>query len=158
MGCSSSCHIFKHFNAALEWIVTNKFGIISIIHCLDDFLILGPPNSDQCHTDLNNFLSMCEHIGVPIKAEKAVQSSNVIIFLGIELDSVSKIARLPQAKLIKIQNVIENLMAKTCFFERHPVTYRLAELCLPGHYPWEAIRVLPPFKISCLTLSKCKCL
>ena len=113
MGCSSSCHIFERFSTALEWIAINKFGIISIIHYLDDFLILGPPNSNQCHTDLNNFLSMCKQIGVPIKAEKTVQPSNVILFLGIELDSVSKIARLPQAKLIKIQNAIENLMAKT---------------------------------------------
>ena len=56
---------------------------------------------------------MCKQIGVPIKAEKTVQPSNVIIFLGIELDSVSKIAPLPQSKLIKIQNAIEDLMAKT---------------------------------------------
>ena len=70
MGCSSSCHIFERFSTALEWIATHKFGIQSIIHYLDDFLIVGPANSDQCETDLNNFLSMCERIGVPIKSEK----------------------------------------------------------------------------------------
>ena len=113
MGCSSSCHIFERFSTALEWIATHKFGIQSIIHYLDDFLIVGPANSDQCQTDLNNFLSMCERIGVPIKSEKTVQPSTVITFLGIELDSVSKVARLPQVKLRKIESVIENILGKT---------------------------------------------
>ena len=47
MGCSSSCHIFERFSTAVEWIPTNKFGIESIIHYLDDFLIVGPANSNQ---------------------------------------------------------------------------------------------------------------
>ena len=113
MGCSSSCHIFERFSTDVEWIATNKFGIESIIHYLDDFLIVGPANSNQCQTDLKHFLGMCERIGVPIKAEKTVQPSTVITFLGIELDSVSRVARLPQAKLNKIQRSIEVLMRKT---------------------------------------------
>ena len=49
MGCSSSCHIFKRYSTALEWIATHKLGIQSNIHYLhvDDFLIVGPVNSDQ---------------------------------------------------------------------------------------------------------------
>ena len=113
MGCSSSCHIFERFSTALEWIAVNKFGIQSVIHYLDDFLIVGPSNSNQCQTDLDNFLSMCAHIGVPNKAEKTVQPSTVINFLGIELDSMSRVACLPQVKLDKIQSTIRDMMNKT---------------------------------------------
>ena len=63
MGCSSSCHIFERFSTALEWIAVYKFAIQSKIHYLDHFLIVGPSNSNQCQTDLDNFLSMCGHIG-----------------------------------------------------------------------------------------------
>ena len=39
-------------------------------HILDDFLFVGPPKSDQCQEDLDEFLTLCSKLGVPIKAEK----------------------------------------------------------------------------------------
>ena len=39
MGASSSCHIYKKFSTALEFI-SKKKGIKNIIHYLDDFLII----------------------------------------------------------------------------------------------------------------------
>ena len=63
--------------------------------------------------DLDNFLSMCEYIWVPIKAEKTVQPSTVINFLDIELDFVSRMACLPQVKSDKIQCDIQEMIDKT---------------------------------------------
>lgn len=103
MGASSSCAIFEKFSTALQWIATHKRGISYITHILDDFLILGPPNSSKCQEDLGNFLLLCKDIGVPIKQEKTENACQVITFMGLELDSINMVARLPVEKLNKLR-------------------------------------------------------
>ena len=62
MGASSSC-------TALQWIMENRYGASGMSHILDDFLFVGPPNSDKCKVDLTSFLSLCKTVGIPIKTE-----------------------------------------------------------------------------------------
>ena len=67
MGLRSSAAIFDRFSSGLKWIAQSKLGINFILHILDDFLIMGPAESDKCAEDLQNFLTVCEELGVPIK-------------------------------------------------------------------------------------------
>jgi hypothetical protein len=103
MGASSSCAIFERFSSSLHWIAYNKLNIKHMVHILDDFLILGPPNSVTCQTNLENFLALCSEIGVPIKSEKTQNACQVITFMGLELDSTTMEARLPGDKLLKLR-------------------------------------------------------
>ena len=41
MGLSSSCHIFKGFSNALEWLYIQRLGALSLLHTLDDFLFIA---------------------------------------------------------------------------------------------------------------------
>ena len=93
MGCSSSCAIFEAFSTALEWLVMNRLGTSAVLHILDDFLFVAE-SQDKCHADLTNFLSMCEHIGVPIAQEKTVGPDTTLRFAGITPDMVKQEARL----------------------------------------------------------------
>lgn len=106
MGCSISCSIFEKISKALQWIACEKFGVGKMLHVLDDFLFLGPPDSKICDLSLAQFISMCEVLGVPIKAEKTEGPSTVLTFLGIELDTIHMEARLPQVKVEKIRTVL----------------------------------------------------
>lgn len=103
MGASSSCAIFERFSTALHWIASNKLSIKHMVHILDDFLILGPPNSITCQRNLEAFIALCSEIGVPIKSEKTQNACQVITFLGLELDSTTMEARLPYDKLVKLR-------------------------------------------------------
>lgn len=67
MGASSSCQIFESFSSSLQWIMENKYGASGVSHIIDDFLFVGPPNSDKCLLDLNCFSSVCSRLGVPLK-------------------------------------------------------------------------------------------
>ena len=69
MGCSSSCAIFEAFSTALEWIAIHRLGTSSVLHILDDFLFIAD-TKQKYQSDLTNFLSMCQFIGVPIAEEK----------------------------------------------------------------------------------------
>ena len=98
MGCSSSCQIFEEFSSALKWILTNEFGIKQIVKVLDDFLFVENEES-QCQNNLQTFISLCQHIGVPLSEHKTVGPTTDIVFLGIGLNSEKMLAYLPEDKL-----------------------------------------------------------
>ena len=84
----------------------------SCVHVLDDFLFIGPANTNQCLNLLENFLNLCKHIGVPIKSEKTVYPSTTITFLGLEFDSEKMELRLPDDKLLKLQETLNSFKRK----------------------------------------------
>lgn len=69
MGCASSCAIFEEFSIALQWIAQNKSNIKHMVHILDDFLFLGPAQSEICEQSLSLFLKLCHTLGVAIKED-----------------------------------------------------------------------------------------
>ena len=71
MGCSCSCAIFEAFSSALEWLSKHLFHASGVVHILDDFLFIAP-TKEKCQSDLQNFLRMCDFLGVPIAEEKTV--------------------------------------------------------------------------------------
>ena len=101
MGLRSSAAIFDRFSSGLKWIAQSKLGISFITHILDDFLILGPANSNNCQKQLHTFFAFCEQVGVPIKSDKTVGPCTCLTFMGLELDSGKMEVRLPKDKLEK---------------------------------------------------------
>ena len=98
MGHSSSCKTFETFSTAVEWIAQTKLSIPSLIHLLDDFLIIAPSHK-LCSDQLNLVLDLCQYLGIPMAPEKTCGPSTVMAFAGIELDSEQQVAWLPQVKL-----------------------------------------------------------
>ena len=117
MGLSSSCAIFESFSTALEWLSINLFGASAVLHILDDFLFIAATR-DQCARDLQNFILMCDCLGVPLAPEKTVGPDTVLQFAGITLDSIRFEARLPEDKLHKCRVMLRN------FYTRRTVTLK----------------------------------
>ena len=117
MGCSSSCAIFEAFSTALEWVAVHHLGASCVLHILDDFLFIAA-TKEKCQLDLNNFLSLCQFIGVPIAEEKTVNPNTSLQFVGITLDSLLQEARLPEDKLHKCHSLL------TAFYDRRKVTLK----------------------------------
>lgn len=111
MGCRTSCKIFEEFSSALEWIAIHKLGISSMVHILDDFLIIEQ-SKESCLSSFKKFVALCEDIGVPLSAEKTVLPSQVIDFVGITLDVQRSEARLPADKLEKCKNSLLKFLQK----------------------------------------------
>lgn len=88
MGCSSSCKTFETFSTAVEWIAQTKIKIPSILHLLDDFLIVAPTHS-LCSRQLQLFLNLYNYLGIPMVPEKTVGPLSTLSFAGIELDSIA---------------------------------------------------------------------
>ena len=73
------------------------------MHYLDDYLILGPPDSSECQRSLKRMLNCCKRLGIPIAQHKTEGPWTVLVFLGIELNTRDSILRLPEEKLQRLQ-------------------------------------------------------
>ena len=111
MGCASSCRTFEMFSTALEWVAKKHLPIPHLIHILDDYL-MAAPSFQQCCIDLQNFLSLCQYLGIPIVPEKTVGPQNILSFAGIELDTLSMEARLPADKIEKCKLLISSFLRR----------------------------------------------
>lgn len=64
------------------------------IHCLDDYLLMASPGSNECDTALCISLQLCAHLGVPIAAHQVDGPASQLTFLGIEIASSAGVVRL----------------------------------------------------------------
>ena len=110
-GCSSSCKIFERFSSALKWILKTYFSIVNVVKVLDDFLFIAD-SYDTCNLYLKTFQKLCEYLNVPLAHRKTEGPTQVLTFLGIELDVSCMLARLPLDKLNTYMSDVDNLISK----------------------------------------------
>ena len=112
-GLRSAPKLFTAVADALEWCLRQS-GVTELDHYLDDYITLGPPDTDQCRRNLSRILQQCAIMGVPIAAEKIVGPSPRLTFLGIEIDTMAGELRLPAEKLARIQDELARWSRRRC--------------------------------------------
>ena len=93
-GLRSTPKIFNAVADAVEWIL-KEAGVSVVFHYLDDFLLIGAPNSAECAQALTILLQTFQQLGLPIALDKLEGSITWLMFLGLELDSRVLEIRLP---------------------------------------------------------------
>ena len=100
-GSRSSPFIFNSFAMLLCWALIYVCGIAMLIHYLDDYLICSPSQAG-CSADMVRFLDVCDAVGVPIASDKTEGPSQCLTFLGVEIDALNQVVRLPPDKLSRL--------------------------------------------------------
>ena len=72
-------------------------GVTSSIHYLDNFLFVGPSESDECTQNL----ATCNK---PVASRKLAGPTTVLTFLGIEIDTVAGQLWLSTEKLTRLND------------------------------------------------------
>ena len=111
-GLRSAPFIFNEVADALQWICEHHLSIENILHLLDDFLLLGPPQSPRARNQLDLALRMCAYLGIPIADEKTVRPTTELTFLGIVLDTVRLESRLPEDKKQDLLKLVSEMADK----------------------------------------------
>ena len=111
-GLRSAPKIFTKFADVLEFLLSRVGSITHIQHYLDDFFLVGKPNSNECQSALSTCFHLCRELGVPLAEDKTAGPSTVLTFLGVELDSSSMELRLPQGKITKIKTELALWVSK----------------------------------------------
>ena len=78
-------------------------GVTFVIHYLDDFLTLGPAESNLYQQNLSIIQKVCASLGIPLALEKVEGPSTTLTFLGITLNTIRMEARLSDDKLSRIR-------------------------------------------------------
>ena len=105
-GLCSAPKLFTAIADALEWMVRQR-GVTEVAHYLDDFIVVGPPESPSCGRHLAIIRGSCEELGVPLATDKMEGLTARITFLGIEIDTVAGVLRLPRDKLLRLQRMVQ---------------------------------------------------
>ena len=109
-----------------------------MIHYLDDFLVLGAPDTNECETAVQKLLDVFSRLGLPVATDKLEGPTTRLVFLGFELDTVAWEIRLPRQKLEELKELIRQWVGRrTC--SRKELESLVGKL---GH----AAQVVPPGK------------
>ena len=102
----SAPKLFNILDDLFSWIAWNS-GMSYLIHCLDDYLTMGPPLSSVCQCNLDIFTALCKDLRVPLAADKLEGPATSLSFLGIILDTNCMEIRLPEEKLARMQETLK---------------------------------------------------
>lgn len=109
MGCSVSCKVFEEFATFLNWLAIIKSHVDTLIdYYLDDFIFAGH-NASVCKDTMSTFHSICHDIGVPLAEDKTVGPTTCLTFLGLEIDTIEMLVRVPHPKCVELQNLLKQL-------------------------------------------------
>ena len=106
----SAPKLFNLLADLLTWVLEQKG--VETLHYLDDFLLVGPPASNQCERNLEEVESTCEWLGILLAIEKVAGPTTVLTFLGITLDTNQMEAHLPSEKLDRMRTIITHWLPK----------------------------------------------
>ena len=84
--------------------------ITALLHCLDDYLNVAGLSLPVATKQLSIILDGFRYLGIPIATDKALGRSQVLPFLGVELNTVLFEARLPADKLREIKDLLQQLL------------------------------------------------
>ena len=103
---------FNQFADALSWIMRANYGVTSHIHYLDDYLLVRPADSDQCHRQMESMLSLCTRLGIPVATNKLEGPTTCLTFLGIQINSIKQELSLPPSNLQELEALTLLWLAK----------------------------------------------
>ena len=112
-GLRSAPKIFSAVADAFEFII-KEHGAFWVSHYLDDFVLIGSPGSGSCGRDLSLALRLADEVGFPVAEEKTHGPARVLQVLGVELDTVNMVVRLPEEKLRKLKCMLGRWRKRKC--------------------------------------------
>ena len=104
--------IFNSLADLFHWCLVNNWNVLDLLHCLDDYFTLGPPNSDICASRLRAVDRAANEIGIPLSPDKCMGPKTCLVFLGIQLDSAHMTAQLPSDKRIALIELFDEWALK----------------------------------------------
>ena len=118
-GLRSSPAIFNRLAEALCWILRFEYSLPALEHYLDDFIGVSPPShhvaTSSAAMHKATLMTVFDNLGVPMAVgeDKNVGPTTVMTVLGIEVDSVAQVCRLPDEKLHSILDLLEVWSTRT---------------------------------------------
>ena len=148
--CRLAPKIFSAVADALAWAMLCN-GVEFFIHYLDDFFIMGPPESDTVRTSLTAALTTCSQLHLPVAGEKTVGPSTSLVFLGVLIDTLEGALSLPPEKLDRLHRLLQQWQGCKAFSSKRELLSLLGVLA----HAATVIRLGRAFVRNLIQVSKC---
>jgi hypothetical protein len=111
-GLSSSCQLWERVATAVHWIAKSLLGLELMVHYIDDFLIIGTSVA-LAELQLKALLKLFAMLGVPLSLDKLEGPTQVLPFLGIEINTRAMTIGLDAARLSYVQDLLTQWLLQT---------------------------------------------
>lgn len=108
-GSGVSCSIFQRVSNAVAFISQKINNTLRPTNFLDDFLQVERTKKLSWRS-LRNYRSLCKKISFPLSEEKTTLPTQIVVFLGMLLNSVTQTVSIPVEKRNKALTQIDNLL------------------------------------------------
>ena len=105
-GLRSAPKIFSAVADFISWVL-HECGIKHQLHYIDDFLLLGAPDTQEAAEALSLITQIFQSLGIPIALHKTEGPATALGFLGILIDTDAFELRLPADKLARLQETLQ---------------------------------------------------
>ena len=112
IGCHVSCSAFETFSTILHWYTSHVSGLHTLCHYLDDYVMIGRPDTAECEQLMQSFVDVCQYLGVEIAHDKTEGPSTSVTYLGLVIDSELMEVRAPVEKIDRAKGQIISLLHK----------------------------------------------
>ena len=109
-GASISCSHFQCFSRAISYLVTYRTGKKNVRY-LDDFLFMALLKA-VCNNQVQVFMDICDMINLPVNLEKTYWVTNMLVFLGLLIDTVCQLVLIPTEKISRAKSMINQVLKK----------------------------------------------
>jgi hypothetical protein len=127
-GGSKSCKIFTSVSDAVTRFFAKR-GFVCINY-IDDFLVIADSEVD-CKIAYECLIDLVQSLGLDIAWKKIEGPSQVMVFLGVEIDCVRRTLSLPKNKLLSLRSLLLS------WKNRHKAT-KVSIQSLVGKLNWAA--------------------
>lgn len=97
-GSSRSCRIYSEFAESLAHITEYLDPLHQRPNEYLGDLLTGGASCENCDSSLQTYLDLCEEINFPISEENTVWSTQIIVFLGLLLNTITRTISIPIEK------------------------------------------------------------
>ena len=109
-GASTSCAIFEDVAGLIHWLAENT-SKQQFVHYLDDFFT-ARQKAAWCKQVMQVFQDLCKEIGLPLAEDKYVPPTQIIEFLGLLIDTILMVVRVPADKIHSALKAINSYLKR----------------------------------------------
>ena len=95
-----------HGNRRCSAVDCAQDGVCFVMHYLDNFMLIGAPNTPKCAEDLGVLLQIFERLGLPTATNKLEGPTFYLNLLGFQMDMGAMENRISQEKMQELQKLL----------------------------------------------------
>ena len=102
--------IFHRVTQAVWWTMHRR-GFNGLVVYLDDFIIIAPTR-EECQLAFDTLMQLLKDLGFQISIAKFVLPCQLLVFLGIQIDTNALVLPLPKDKLNKTKAIVQSFVSR----------------------------------------------